>query len=207
MSDVLVHHPEAARRRGPADRTGIVGAVDAVDRAAEIERLGTERIAHAARYGDRQARLALAHRRGRRPRGPRCNPADAFGSRPLEPLPPDRNRIDVGALALEHVIELLALGIDDDRAAAALCAKDRQSAVLRARCLASPRPSCSADILSAHTPCAALHAAPRVRAHAARHRCERPDCRRTSRFGHATAKRLRRPAALWRQPAGRQPMS
>ena len=48
IDDVAVEHAEAARRGRPADRLGVVGAVDAVERVAEIQRHGAQRVLDAA---------------------------------------------------------------------------------------------------------------------------------------------------------------
>src|SRR4051812_15566231 len=48
IGHVLVHHADAARRDGLADRVGLVRAVDAVERGAEIERPRPERVLRAA---------------------------------------------------------------------------------------------------------------------------------------------------------------
>ena len=53
VDDMAVEHAEAARRGRDADRAGVVGAVDAIERVAEIERLGAERIADAAESSSR----------------------------------------------------------------------------------------------------------------------------------------------------------
>src|SRR3954467_905378 len=47
VAHVGIGQPEAAGRHRSADGLRLVGAVDAVDRAAEIERAGAERIARA----------------------------------------------------------------------------------------------------------------------------------------------------------------
>ena len=67
MHDVLVRQAEAARRVCPPDGAVVVGAVDAIDRVAEIECASAMRIEQAARNRDRKAAHALVHFRRRRP--------------------------------------------------------------------------------------------------------------------------------------------
>ena len=67
---VLVQHAEAARRCRPTDRLGVVGAVNAVERVAEVQRHGAERVSDAARHLLGQLPVARAHLIRRMPVGP-----------------------------------------------------------------------------------------------------------------------------------------
>src|SRR6476619_1962148 len=61
IGDIRVGQPETARRHRGADGLRLVGAVNAIDRGAEIHRAGAERIARPAGHPARQIRLALDH--------------------------------------------------------------------------------------------------------------------------------------------------
>src|ERR1700716_1172928 len=67
VHDLLVDQPEAARRHRMPDGLRRVGAVDAIDRVAEIERARAHWIAGAAGHEARQIGLPLDHPRRRRP--------------------------------------------------------------------------------------------------------------------------------------------
>src|ERR1700737_769773 len=67
IGDVGIDQPEATGRDGGADRIRPVGAVDAIDGGAEVERAGAERVAGAAGHEARQIGLARDHLRRRRP--------------------------------------------------------------------------------------------------------------------------------------------
>src|SRR5205823_3982464 len=54
VRDVLVGQPDAARRYEGADGRGLVGAMDAVERLAQVERAGAERVAGTAGHEARQ---------------------------------------------------------------------------------------------------------------------------------------------------------
>src|SRR5262245_65988058 len=56
------------------------------------------------------------HLRGRRPRWPSGNAADALGAGPGEAVAADGDRILVGSFAWQHIVKLAALRIDEDRA-------------------------------------------------------------------------------------------
>src|SRR4029078_2909002 len=93
VHDVLVRQAEAARRVRPSDGAVVVGAVNAIDGIAEIERARALRILQPARHRDRQTRLALVHLRWWRPRRPSGDTADALGSGPREAVAADGDRI------------------------------------------------------------------------------------------------------------------
>src|SRR5713101_4552156 len=59
--DILIEQANAARGDELADGRGLIGAVDAVERLAEIERAGAQRIAGPARHHPRQIGLAIDH--------------------------------------------------------------------------------------------------------------------------------------------------
>ena len=54
VGDVVIGHAEAAGRHRLADRLRLVGAVDAVQRRAQIHRAGAERVVDAAGHVARQ---------------------------------------------------------------------------------------------------------------------------------------------------------
>ena len=70
----------------------------------------------AARDRNGQTRLALVHLGRRRPRRPGHDTADLLGSRPGEAVAPDGNRVGVGLVVGQHVVELASPRIDNDRA-------------------------------------------------------------------------------------------
>ena len=115
VGDVVVHEPEAARRYGAADGLRLVGAVDAVDRGAEIERARAHRIARTARHEARQIRLALDHLRRRRPVGPFRLPGDLEQSLPLEAFAADADAVADRPVVSLNEVEIAIGGIDDDR--------------------------------------------------------------------------------------------
>ena len=114
--DILVGQPDAARRDVFADRRGLVGAVDAVERLAEIERARAERIAFAARHEARQIGLALDHFRRRMPVRPLGHFRDAFRARPGEAFAADADAVAHRLPVAEHEIEIRVGGIDHERA-------------------------------------------------------------------------------------------
>ncbi len=99
-----------------ADGLRRVGAVDAIHRAAEIHRAGTERIAGTAGHLTRQIGLARDHFRGRGP----IRPLGLFGNRlyarPGEAVAADTNAVADRLTAAEHIIEIGIGRIDDDGA-------------------------------------------------------------------------------------------
>src|SRR5919106_3482802 len=76
IGHVGIGQTEAARRHRGADGLRLVGAMNAVDRAAEIQRARAERIAGSAGHPARQIGLALYHLLGRRPVRPFLLAAD-----------------------------------------------------------------------------------------------------------------------------------
>src|SRR4051812_32545934 len=61
VDDVLIAHADAARGYVGADRPGLVGAVDAIERGAEIHRARPERILRTAFHVPRQIGTARQH--------------------------------------------------------------------------------------------------------------------------------------------------
>src|SRR5262245_32475433 len=61
IGHVGIGQTETSGGHRAADGLRLVGAVDAVDRGAEVERAGTERIARTASHPARQIRLPLDH--------------------------------------------------------------------------------------------------------------------------------------------------
>ena len=98
------------------DRLRLVGAVDAEDRRAEIERAGAHRIAGTARHEAREIGLARDHLRRRAPVRPLGLAADPHQSGPLEAFTSDTDAVAQGAVvALDEVDEPLRR-VDDQRA-------------------------------------------------------------------------------------------
>src|SRR5579883_52633 len=116
IDDVVVDQAEAARRDGVADRLRLIGAVDAIDGLAKVERPRAERIAWPAGHEARQVRLALDHFRRRAPVRPFLLAADLLQSRPLESVAADADPVaDRAVFPLDEIKETLG-GDDDDRA-------------------------------------------------------------------------------------------
>src|SRR5450759_4849988 len=103
--DIVVDEPHAARRYELSDRRRLIGAVDTVERPAEIEGARTERIARPSRHEARQIRLALDHLLRRSPIRPRRHPRDAFGSRPGEAFAADADAVahSLAAVSYTHL--------------------------------------------------------------------------------------------------------
>ena len=99
-----------------ADGRRLVGAVDAVQRLAEIKSARAERIARAARHHARQIRLALDHLGRRMPVRPFRHLADALGAGPGEAFAADADAVAQRLAAAERQIEIGVRRIDDDRA-------------------------------------------------------------------------------------------
>src|SRR5262249_975241 len=99
-----------------ADGRRLIGAVDAVNRLAEIERARTERIAIAAGHEARQIGLALDHFFRRMPIGPFRHSGHLFRAGPGEALAADADAVTQRLAVAEHEIEIGVRRIDDDRA-------------------------------------------------------------------------------------------
>src|SRR5262249_43375825 len=81
-----IEHAKAAGGLGLADRLYVVGAVDAVERIAEVERHGTERVLGAAGHLFGKPWVAFAHFGGRIPVGARFLSVAGFPAGPVEAL-------------------------------------------------------------------------------------------------------------------------
>src|SRR6185503_12673294 len=97
MDHVGVQHANAARRDRAADRAGIVGAVDAEERAADVKRAGAERVAwaafHIGRNGYAFGGFAGDHLGRRAPARPFLLGDDVRGAGPLEALATDADLV------------------------------------------------------------------------------------------------------------------
>src|SRR5215470_16132438 len=108
VDDLVVRQTEAARRHGMADRLRLVGAMDAVDRVAEIHRAGAERVARTTCHPTRQVGLARNHFRRRCPVGPFRLARDCLEPGPLESLAADADAVaQCPVVALDDVEEAL----------------------------------------------------------------------------------------------------
>src|SRR5262249_35743145 len=99
-----------------ADGPGLVRAVDAVERRAEIQGPRAERIVGTADHVARQIRPALEHLIGRRPIRPLALLRDVVRARPGEARPADADAVAQGTAAALHQIEEAIAGVDDDGA-------------------------------------------------------------------------------------------
>src|SRR5262245_54846425 len=116
IDHVLVAHADAARGHRGADRPRLVGAMNAIERRAEIERARAERIFRAASHVGRQIRAAPEHLRWRTPVRPLTLERDLLDAGPGEARPPDADAVaHRRAIALDEIKESLTR-IDDDGA-------------------------------------------------------------------------------------------
>src|SRR5262249_7873620 len=99
-----------------ADGVGAIGAVDAVNRGAEIHRARAERVARAAGHETRQIGLARDHLRRRGPVRPFLLVGDGRKSLPLEAVAADADSITQRPPAGLDQIEVALGGLDDDGA-------------------------------------------------------------------------------------------
>src|SRR3984893_19141990 len=116
VNHVFVDNTDAARKHMLAYRGRRVGSVNAINRAAEIHRACTQRIARPSGHEARQIRLADDHFPGRgtvRPLRPAFN---RLGPRPGESPPADADAIANGLATAEHKIEVGAGRIDNNGA-------------------------------------------------------------------------------------------
>src|SRR5918994_4064593 len=99
-----------------ADGLRLIGAVDAEDRRAEVQRAGTHRITGAAGHEARQVGLTRDHLWRRTPVRPLGLAADPDQARPLEALAADPDPVAQGTVvALNQIGEPLR-GMDDEGA-------------------------------------------------------------------------------------------
>src|SRR5262245_19363665 len=89
--------------------------MNAIQRLAEIQGHGAERVFEATRHPLRQARISLAHLLRRDPVRPRLLAADSLRTRPAKTFAADRDRIGVRVVVRKDVVELAAACIDNDR--------------------------------------------------------------------------------------------
>src|SRR5262249_54929928 len=116
VDHVVIDHADASGGRAAADGRGRVGAVDAVEAAAEIHGARAERIGDATGHEARQIGRTGGHLRRRRPIGPLRFALDRLHAGPGETLAADADAVTNRLAAAEDVIEVGVLGIDDDRA-------------------------------------------------------------------------------------------
>src|SRR4051812_23052129 len=89
--------------------------MNAVDRGAEVERAGAERIAGAARHEARQIGLARDHLRRRGPVRPFRLARDRQQTLPLKTVAADADAVAYGAAVALHDVEMALRSLDDDR--------------------------------------------------------------------------------------------
>src|SRR5258705_6602464 len=116
VCDVFIGEADATGRNPGADGLRRIGAVNPVDRAAEVHRACAERIAGTAGHLARQIGLARDHFRGRGPIRPLGLLANRLYTRPGKTLAADADAVADRPPAAEHVIEIGVGGIDDDGA-------------------------------------------------------------------------------------------
>src|SRR6202007_2867940 len=106
IADVFVQHADAARRDELADRRRLIGAVDTVDRIAEIHRTRAQRVAGTAGHEARQIGLAIDHLRRRMPIRPLGLAGDLLHAGPGETVAADAHPVADSATIAEHVIKI-----------------------------------------------------------------------------------------------------
>src|SRR3954467_14541761 len=146
VADVLVGHAEAARGYRLADRLRLVGAVDAVERRAQIHRARAERILDAALHVTRQVRPARQHLRRRRPVRPFLLGGDPVHAAPAEAVAADTDAVAQGLTVLEHQIEPALRGVHHDRAGGVIAVVHDGGAGNRARAAAEEIRAAAHDV-------------------------------------------------------------
>src|SRR5262245_22485700 len=116
IDDLVVDQTEAAGRHRVSDCIRRIGAMDAIDCVAEIERAGTEWIARTACHLAPQIGLPFKHFRRRRPVRPLLLAPDPLHALPLETVAADPDAVAHGAVVGLHQLEKTLGGVDDDRA-------------------------------------------------------------------------------------------
>src|SRR5262245_16185830 len=116
VGNVIIDHPEASRRHRLTDRLRRVGAVDAVDGRADVERARAERIAGTAGHPARKIRLPRDHLRRWRPVRPLSLFADVVHAAPLKAIAADSDAVPHGDAVAHDEIEEAIVRVDDDRA-------------------------------------------------------------------------------------------
>src|SRR3954470_17906261 len=116
VDDVLVAHADAAGRHRLSDRPRLVGAVDAVERRAEIHGAGAQRILRPAGHEVRQVRTALQHLRRRRPVRPFLLGRDFLLAGPGEARLADADAVAERGAVVLHQEEEAVRRVDDDGA-------------------------------------------------------------------------------------------
>src|SRR6516162_10506643 len=97
-----------------ADRLRRVGAVDAIDGAAQVHGARTQRVTGTAGHDARQIGLARDHLRWRNPIRPLRLPGYRLHAGPGEAVAPDADAVAHRLAASEHVVEISVRRIDDD---------------------------------------------------------------------------------------------
>jgi hypothetical protein len=114
INDILVGHPNAARRHGGADGVRLVRAMNAIQAGAKINRARSERIVHSASHMAGQVGPALEHLQRRRPIRPLALHRDSLRAGPGEALPANSDAIPERFAILEDIIEAALACRDDD---------------------------------------------------------------------------------------------
>src|SRR5688572_11352698 len=99
-----------------ADRPGLRRAVQAIERGADVEGAGAQRVLRAALHVGREVRNALAHLGRRSPIGPFGLAGDLVRTRPGEAVTADADAVLQRLALREHQIEPAFGGLDDNRA-------------------------------------------------------------------------------------------
>src|SRR5271156_2814566 len=116
IGDVGIDQAETAGGDLGADRIRPVGAVNAIDRGAEIHRARAERIARATGHEARQIGLAFDHFRRRHPVRPLSLAGNTQQSLPLESVTADADSVTKRTAARLDQIEMPFSGRNDDGA-------------------------------------------------------------------------------------------
>ena len=135
-----------------ADAGGLVGAVNAVRRAAQIHCTRAKRIARAAGHEAREIGLSLQHIRRRQPIRPFRLALYRLDAGPSKTIAADADAVADGPTAAEHKIKMRVRGIDDDGAGRFGCRVIDLLAAQVSRNVGRSRPESSSGMTSAVAP-------------------------------------------------------
>src|SRR5690606_37654374 len=110
VDHVLIGHADAARGYRSPDRPWLIGAVDTIERGAEIQRPCPHRVVGSPFHEFRQAGLTGVHFGRRRPAWPLALSCDPVRAAPFETQARHADAITYGLAAREHQIQIMPLG-------------------------------------------------------------------------------------------------
>src|SRR5262249_30330947 len=147
-----VGHAKAARRNRLSDRLRLVGAMNAIERRAQIHRARAERIFDAAGHVARQVGAAAQHLRRWGPARPFLLRGNAVGSTPAEAVPAAAKAVAPPLAARQYWVEPPFAGVDQDGAGRIIglehhgAARDRAAAAIATIAAAAEVRSAAQDV-------------------------------------------------------------